>query len=169
MAISYTSDSNRSVQVYEGQGRQVCRQSVVFNVASNPAANDQFRVMRLPKCRVVGGMISGRKLDTNASETLKLDVGTISDFVYDANGNPAGGTLNQTTLHKSGVITGAGVTDHVESDGASLFVRHFNKVIDGDLVLTGDDNLVVVTAAATAATFAAGNIRVDVDYVCDDQ
>jgi hypothetical protein len=47
-----------------------------LEVTANPSANDVFELCRIPKgAVVVGGWIRSDDLDTNATETLDLDVG----------------------------------------------------------------------------------------------
>src|SRR5687767_14869205 len=47
-----------------------------YNVAANPTAADVLNICKLPAgATVIGGFIQAADLDTNASETLDLDVG----------------------------------------------------------------------------------------------
>lgn len=53
-----------------------------IEVAANPVADDVYQMCRIPKgAIVVGGRIYSDDLDTNATETLDLDVGWAANGV----------------------------------------------------------------------------------------
>jgi hypothetical protein len=167
MANLMAAKAAASVPVYKEVGSDSCVKRIsTLAVALAPSLNDKWYMLKLPRCKVVGGMMKGRKLDTNGSPTLRLDVGTLAGYTRDVNGVPSGGTLSQTSIHADTVaITGAGVGDHVLADGSPLFMQHFNKLVDGEVLLPDAETIVVVNATAVAATFAAGNFTIEIEYV----
>lgn len=120
-----------------------------YDVASAPSAADVIEMCHLPRGAVVlGGFLRCEDLDSNATETLDLDVGTAAD--PDAFGN-------------FGVLNGDAVTN-VLPEGGILLPLH-GTLKDGPVSISADTT-VQVTVTAAAATFAAGTITVVVHYVC---
>lgn len=146
-------------------GPALIRKTATITPTVAPSLNDKWHMMRLPRCRVVGGELKGRKIDTNATPTVRLDVGILTGYSL-ATGSPVGGSYAQTQLHADTVaITAVAVADHVIADGAPLFFHHFNKLVDGDVLLTNDESIVAINVTAVCATFASGPITVAIDYV----
>jgi hypothetical protein len=126
-----------------------------IEVAANPVANDVYEMCRIPAgAVVVGGRIFSDDLDTNATETLDLDVGWLANGTESA--DPDGfGNL--------GVL----LTDSVA--GAKIEAG-YNFALGGKLITDGPqafsaETVIAVTCVATAATFAAGTLSVVVYYV----
>ncbi|MFZ2769876.1 MAG: hypothetical protein WAZ50_02015 [Minisyncoccia bacterium] len=123
-----------------------------YSVAANVEDGDIFEMCILPAgAIVVGGQFWCTDMDTNATETLDLDVG------YAANGVEAAAP---TAFVNSGVLVGDGITELVPA-GANL--RLFNMAAGA--VSLSAETVIQVEANAAAATFAAGTMFVRVDYV----
>lgn len=126
----------------------------VIEVAANPVAADIYEMCRVPRgAVVVGGFIRSDDLDTNATETLDLDVGYLANGV-DAADPDAFGNLGVMTTD-----TVAGIKPETGYNFA------FGGVLatDGPLALSAE-TVIAVTTVATAATFAAGTLSVVVYY-----
>lgn len=116
-------------------------------LASAPSAADVLQMCRLPAGAVVlGGWLRCTDLDSNATETLDLDVGTPAD--PDAFGN-------------FGVLNGDAVTNVLPE--ASILIP-LNGTLTGGPVTVAAETIVQVTVTAAAATFAAGTVSVVVLY-----
>lgn len=139
----------------------LCAAYGTYALTANPTIADVGQMCRLPAgAVVVGGHLYAADIDTNATETLDIDVG------WAANG-------------------GSGTYDAADSDGLGNF-----GVINGDAFATGNisnvtgvnyplngllatgvlpsftaETIVTVTFVAAAATFAAGSVSVVVYYV----
>src|SRR5215204_4833615 len=126
-----------------------------IEVAANPVAADIYEMCRVPAGAViVGGQIYGDDLDTNATETLDLDVG------WAANGTDAADPDGFGNLGVMGTDTVAGIK----------LEAGYNFPFGGVLITDGPkafaaETVVTVTVVAAAATFAAGTLSVVVNYV----
>lgn len=126
----------------------------VIEVAANPVAADIYEMCRVPKGAViVGGHIRSDDLDTNATETLDLDIGYLANGVDAADPDAFG------NLGVMGTDTVAGIKPE------SGYNFAFGGVLstDGPLTLSAE-TVIAVTTVATAATFAAGTLSVVVHY-----
>ena len=125
-----------------------------IEVSANPAAADIYQMCRLPAgAVVVGGRFLSDDLDTNATETLDLDVG------WAANGSDAADSDGFGNYGVMGTDTVAGVKPE----------SGYNFALGGVLITDGPktfakETIVQVTAVAAAATFAAGTMTVVVYY-----
>ncbi len=142
--------------VFEASGGGIlCRAFGSITVAINPVAADIYEMCRLPKGAIVtGGWFRVADLDTNATETLDLDVG------WAANGAEA---ADADGLGNFGVLNGDAVVNYKPEVGTLL-------PLGGVLLTAGTqtftaETLIQVTAVVTAATFAAGVMSVMVDYI----
>lgn len=137
-----------------GAGNLNCAYGVI-EVAANPVAADVYEMCRLPAgAVVVGGWIRSDDLDTNATETLDLDIGWL------ANGAEAADTDGFGNLGVQGTDTVAGIKPE----------SGYNYEFGGTLITDGPrtftrETVVAVTCVATAATFAAGTLSVGVYYI----
>lgn len=126
----------------------------VIEVAANPVAADVYEMCRLPAgAVVVGGRFLSDDLDTNATETLDLDVGWL------ANGSDA---ADADGLGNFGVFTTDTVAGVKPESG-------YNFALGGKLITDGPqafaaETVIAVTCVATAATFAAGTMSVVIYY-----
>jgi hypothetical protein len=119
-----------------------------YDLASEPAAADTLAICKLPAGAVVlGGWLRLEDIDTNATETNDIDVGTTAD--PDAFGN-------------FGVLDCDAVANYLPEGGALIPLHGTLK--DGPVSITSETD-VIVTFVDDAATFAAGTITVVVLYV----
>lgn len=125
-----------------------------IEVAVNPVAADIYEMCRIPAgAVVVGGRIYGDDLDTNATETLDIDVGWLANGTEVADPDGLGNLGAMTTDTVAGVKPEAG----------------YNFNLGGTLITAGPqsfsaETVIAVTTVATAATFAAGTLSVVVYY-----
>lgn len=119
-----------------------------YDMSTNPTANDVLELCKVPAGAVIlGGYLRMEDLDSNATETLDVDVGTADDA--DAFGN-------------FGVRTGDAVTDYLPEGGILLPLHGTLK--DGPVTCT-NETTIQLTWIAAAATFAAGTVTLVVHYV----
>lgn len=135
-------------------GGVLCVAQGSIAVSANPVANDIYEMCRLPAgAVVVGGMFYSSDLDTNATETLDLDVGWAANGIDNA---------NLTGFGNFGVM-GTDTVAGIKSESG------YQYPLGGVLITTGPqafaaETVVVVNTIATAATFAAGTMSVVVYY-----
>jgi hypothetical protein len=127
----------------------------VIEVGANPVANDVYEMCRIPAGAVViGGRIYSDDLDTNATETLDLDIGWLANGAEAADPDGFGNLGVQGTDTVAGIKPEAGYNygfgGKLVTDGPQAFTR---------------ETVIAVTCVATAATFAAGTLSVVVEYV----
>lgn len=141
--------------VFQPTGSGVlCAAYGTIEVAANPVANDTYAMCVLPANAVVlGGRIYSDDLDTNATETLDLDVGWL------ANGAEVADPDGFGNLGVQGTDTVAGIKPE----------SGYNYALGGVLATDGPktftaETTIAVTCVATAATFAAGTLSVVVYY-----
>lgn len=133
----------------------LCAAYGTIEVSANPVANDVYEMCRIPAGAViVGGRIYSDDLDTNATETLDLDVGWLANGVEAADPDGLGNLGVFTTDTVAGIKPEAG----------------YNFALGGKLVTDGPqafsaETVIAVTCVATAATFAAGTLSVVIEYV----
>jgi len=133
----------------------LCAAYGTIEVTANPVANDVYEMCRIPAGAViVGGRIYSDDLDTNATETLDLDVGWLANGVEAADPDGLGNLGVFTTDTVAGIKPEAG----------------YNFALGGKLVTDGPqafsaETVIAVTCVATAATFAAGTLSVVIEYV----
>lgn len=137
-----------------GAGNLSCAYGVI-EVAANPTASDFYAMCKVPAgAVVVGGRILSDDLDTNATETLDLDVGWLANGVEAADPDGFG------NLGVLGTDTVAGV----KPEGGYNFALGGKLITDGPQAFSAETTI-GVTCVATAATFAAGTLSVVVYYV----
>lgn len=154
---TFTADRARSTfPVFQGEGSgALCVAYGTIEVTANPVASDVYEMCRIPAgAVVVGGWIRSDDLDTNATETLDLDVGWLANGVESADPDGFG------NLGVMGTDTVAGVKPETG----------YNFQFGGTLITDGPrafsrETVIAVTVVATAATFAAGTLSVGVYYV----
>lgn len=133
----------------------LCAAYGTIEVATNPVANDVYEMCRIPAGAVVlGGRIYSDDMDTNATETLDLDVGWAANGVEAADPDGFGNFGPMTTDTVAGIKPEAGYN----------FALGGKLVTDGPQAFTAE-TVVTVNTVATAATFAAGTLSVVVYYV----
>ncbi len=125
-----------------------------IEVAVNPVALDVYQMCRIPKgAVVVGGYIYSDDLDTNAAETLDLDVGFAGNGVDTADPDAFGNIGVQGTDTVAGIKPESG---YQYPFGGKL-------ITDGPQSF-GAETIITVNCVETAATFAAGTLSVVVQY-----
>lgn len=137
-------------------GGNLCAAYGVVDLTANVSAADIHHVCKLPAGAVVlGGFLRMEDIDTNATETLDVDVGII------------GNGVEATDSDAFGNFGAAGAGDAVTGylpEGGTLYPLH-GTLKDGPVTVT-NDTVVSITFVAVAATFTAGQITVVVHYVC---
>lgn len=141
---------------YKGLGAgNLCCAWGTIEVAANPTTSDFYAMCKIPAgAVVVGGRILSDDLDTNATETLDLDVGWIANGVEAADPDGFG------NLGVMGTDTVAGV----KPESGYNFAFGGKLITDGPQAFSAETTI-GVTCVATAATFAAGTLSVVVYYV----
>lgn len=142
-----------------------------YSVAANVEDGDIFEMCKLPAgALVVGGTFWATDMDTNATETLDVDVGwadnggstetlTVADGTTYTNGR--GNAADPDGFVNSDVLigdAGSGVTG-----AAALNFRPF-QMAAGPIYFSRETT-VQVEANVAAATFAAGTMYVEVRYL----
>lgn len=142
--------------VFKATGAGVlCAAYGTIEVAANPVASDVYEMCRVPKGAVVlAGKIYSDDLDTNATETLDLDIG------WAANGVDAADPDGFGNLGVLGTDTVAGI----KPEGGYNYDFGGVLVTDGPKTFSAETTI-TVNCVATAATFAAGTLSVVVYYV----
>lgn len=134
----------------------LCAAHGTIEVSANPVAADIYVMCKIPAgATVVGGWIRSDDLDTNAAETLDLDVGWLT------NGTDAADPDGFGNLGVMGTDTVAGI----KVEGGYNFPFGGILITDGPKTFVAETTI-AVTCVATAATFAAGTLSVVVQYVC---
>jgi hypothetical protein len=153
---TFTADRAKTTfPVFKGEGSgTLCVAWGTIEVAANPVANDIYEMCRVPAgAVVVDGWVRSDDLDTNATETLDLDVGWLG------NGTEAADPDGLGNFGVMGTDTVAGIKPE----------SGYNYVLGGKLITDGPqaftrETVIAVTCVATAATFAAGTLTVGVYY-----
>lgn len=126
-----------------------------YNVATAPTAADILDICKLPAgATVIGGFIQAADLDTNATETLDIDVG------WRANGTDA---ADPDGFGNFGVLTGDAVAEF--RPVAGIFLPFTNVIQDSGYKTFAAETTVTVTFTGTTATLTAGYIKVICFYV----
>ena len=133
----------------------VCAVTGFVDVGANPAPGDVYQLCRVPAgATVIGGALYSGDLDTNATETLDIDVG------WQFNGTDAADPDGFGNLGVQGTDTVAGVKPEAG----------YNFQFGGVLITEGPktfarDTVIAATCVAAAATFAAGRLSCVVYYI----
>ncbi len=155
MATTTGARAASTFPAYTGAGGgNLCAAYGYHDFAANPSAADIIELCRLPAGAIVlGGWYRAEDIDTNATETLDIDVG------YAANGDVA---ADPDAFGNFGVQNGDAVTNYLPEGGTLMPLN--GVLANGPLSLTRE-TVVQATVNAVAATFAAGTITVVVLYV----
>lgn len=126
-----------------------------YAIAANVEAGDIFEMCRLPAgATVLGGWVYAADLDTNATETLDMDIG------WAANGAEA---ADPDGFGNLGVWVGDAIAD-LKPTVCNMFPLQGVLATGGPVTFTRE-TVIQLTAVAAAATFAAGTATVVVYYV----
>lgn len=150
MATTTGTRAAATFPAYKGLGAgNLCAAYGSHDFGANPTIADVIEVCKVPAGAVIlGGYLRLEDIDSNATETLDLDVGTSADPDAFLNG---------------GVRTGDAVTDYLPEGGALI---PFHATLKDGVVSATLDTVIQITVVAAAATFAAGTATVVVHYVC---
>lgn len=132
----------------------VCAAYGSYDFAANPTVSDVIEMCKLPAGAVVlGGWLRMEDIDSNATETVDIDIGWAANGAVVADPDGFG---------NFGVMNGDAVTNYLP-EGGTLFPLN-GTLKDGFATFT-KDTVVTATIVAAAATFAAGTMSVVVLYV----
>lgn len=127
-----------------------------YELTSNPAAATIIEMCRVPKGAViVGGRVTGDKLDSSGSGSALLDI--------DIGLNDAG-TRDTDALGNFGVLNPAAVAG-VKPEVGHNFPLGGLLMSSGPITTTGEA-VVEATVVASALAFATGTLNVFVEYYC---
>jgi hypothetical protein len=128
-----------------------------IDIAANPTANDVYQLCYVPAGFVVtGGMMYVADLDTG-TETLDMDLGWAANGgsgTYDA--------IDADGLGNFGVLTGDAFANPSISPTAGNVIPFAGILSTGIFPFFTKKTLIQATCVATAATFAAGRLSVEV-------
>lgn len=156
MATFTAARAASTLPVFKANGAGIlCAAYGIIEVTANPIADDIYEMCRIPKGAViVGGRIYSDDIDTNAAETLDLDVGWAANGVESA--DPDG--LGNLGVFQTDTVAG------IKPEGGYNFAFGGKLITDGPQTFSAE-TVVTVTCVATAATFAAGTLSLVVYYV----
>ena len=126
-----------------------------INIAANPTAADTYEFGVVPAgATVVGGWLMAPDLDTNATETLDMDIG------WQANGVEA---ADPDGFGNLGVLVGDALAEYKPVAGIIM-------PLQGVLLTAGpqtftNETVIEVVCNVTAATGGTGIVTVRVDYL----
>lgn len=125
-----------------------------IDIAANPTAADIYQLCWVPAGFVcTGGIMYLDDIDTNASETLDMDMGWAANGgsgTYDA--------LDADGLGNFGVMNGDAFAAPSISSTAGNIVPFSGILADGIFPFFTKKTLIQATCVATCATFAAGRL-----------
>lgn len=126
-----------------------------YNVATAPSAADVLEICKVPaNATVIMGFVQAADLDTNATETLDIDVG------WKANGTDA---ADPDGFGNFGVLTGDAVAEF--RPVAGIFLPLTNVLQDSGYKTFAAETTITVTFTGAPATLTAGYIKVVLFYV----
>lgn len=134
-----------------------------IDIAANPVAADLYKLCWVPAGFVcTGGMMYLDDIDTNATETLDLDMGWAANGgsgTYDA--------LDADGLGNFGVMNGDAFAAPSISATAGNIVPFAGILADGIFPFFTKKTMIQATCVATCATFTAGRLSVAVHGYVD--
>lgn len=154
-AETLTADRVSEVQPFQAHAAGLmCVAWGKYSVAANVEDGDIFEMCKIPAGAVViGGYLIADDLDTNATETLDMDVG------WAANGAEA---ADPDGLGNLGVWVGDAVAN-IKPEAINYFPLA-GALKDGPITFTRETTI-QIEANAAAATFAAGDMTLYVHYL----
>ena len=158
MATVFTAGRGASTFPVAGGAPAGVVHAMIGNIAdaANPTAADTYVMGTLPKHAVViGGRVWADVLDTNATETLDMDLG------WQANGTDV---LDADGFGDLGLWKGDLIATFKPVVMVDLLIQ--NAFIAGPRYFAAE-TVIQFTCVATAATFAAGSMSVRLDYIID--
>lgn len=129
-----------------------------IDIAANPVAADIYQLLWVPAgFTVTGGTMFLDDIDTNATETLDMDMGWAANGgsgTYDA--------LDADGLGNFGVMNGDAFAIPSISSSVGNIVPLSGILADGIFPFFTKKTLIQATCVATCATFTAGRLSVEV-------
>jgi hypothetical protein len=139
----------------------VCAAYGTYSVTTDPTPDDIFEMCKVPAGAVIlGGHLYAADLDTNATETLDLDVGWLA--------NGGSGTYDSADadgLGNFGVITGDAFAAGNVSNVTGCHYPLAGLLVTGVLPTFTRETTLTITAIDDAATLTAGSMSLVVFYV----
>lgn len=127
----------------------------VYDLTSAPSTGDVINMCKVPAgATVIGGFVQAADLDSNATETLDIDAGWLS------NGTDA---ADPDGFGNFGVLTGDAVAEL--RPVAGIYLPLANIIQNPGYKTFAAETTLTVTITAASATFAAGAIKLVVFYV----
>lgn len=156
MATFTATRAEATFPVFKASGAgNLCAAYGTIEIAANPADGDIYELCRVPAgAIVVGGTLYADDLDTNATETLDMDVG------WAANGSDA---ADPDGFGNLGVWTGD-VTADVKPVVGNMFDLQGVLLTSGPQAFV-NETLIQVEANAAAATAGTGTLSIVVYYI----
>ena len=140
----------------------LCAAYGTYALTANVTAADIAQMCKLPAgAVVVGGHLYAADIDTNATETLDIDVGWAANGgsgTYDA-ADPDG-------LGNFGVLTGDAFATGNVSNVTGVHYPLAGLLVTGVLPSFTAETTIQLVFNGVAATFAAGSVSLVVYYVC---
>ena len=132
----------------------LCVAMGTINIAANPTAPDIYEMCRVPAgATVVGGTFYLDDIDTNATETLDMNVGWLANADESADADGFG---------NFGVLTGDVLAEY-QPEAGTVYPLGGVLITAGPKTFTAETTL-AVDCVATAATFTAGQMTLVVYY-----
>jgi hypothetical protein len=129
-----------------------------IDIAANPVAADIYQLAWVPAgFTVTGGFMYLDDIDTNASETIDIDMGWAAN-----GGSGTYDTLDADGLGNFGVMNGDAFAAPSISSSVGNVVPFSGILADGIFPFFTKKTLIQATCVATAATFAAGRLSVEI-------
>jgi hypothetical protein len=145
-----------------GAGQLHCAYGTI-EVTANPVAADIYKLCKVPAGAViVGGTYYADDLDTNATETLEMNLGWAAN-----GGSGTWDAIDADGLGDFGVQNGDAFATGNVSPTVGCVYPVSGVLADGDLPFFTKETTIQATCVATAATFTAGAISVAIYYVVD--
>jgi len=146
------------VPVDPGLGRIIFGIPGYIDIAANPTAADIYQLGLVPACfTVTGGFMYLDDIDTNATETLDLDMGWAAN-----GGSGTYDSLDADGLGNFGVMNGDAFAAPSISATAGNIVPFSGILADGIFPAFTKKTLIQATCVATCATFTAGRLSVEI-------
>lgn len=163
LAAADTTTATRAASGFPVAGRGMAANVKVaygtYEMAANVEVGDVYKMCKIPAgATIVGGFVYADDMDTDATETLEMDLG------WAANGQePA----DADGLGNFGVWVGdAFATPNIGAQ-AGIIIPFAGSFSAGDLPTFTAETMIQFDAVAVAATFAAGAVSVVVYYTMD--
>jgi len=132
-------------------------------IAANPVAADLYELCKVPAgAVVVGGQLYASDMDTG-TETLDLDAGWAAN-----GGSLTHDSLDADGLGNWGVWTGDAFAAGNVSNVVGISLPLAGILVTGVYPKFSRETTIQLTCVVTAATFAAGNVAIRVQYYVDD-